>query len=237
MDEVTQLRLGFVNAYLIGRDRFVLVDAGLPGMADRILSAVTSAGKDPGLISLILITHAHVDHYGSAAALKARLGVPVGCGVRDAADMEAGASRHLKPIGWSGRLAAMVRRLGPVLEPDPLTPDILFSGASSLERWGVDASVVPSAGHTPGSVAVVSGSFFETVWDSLPPDSAFSWAVVGDLVSGRFTAPLRPRLPFFASDPSALCASLSRFAVAETVYVGHGGPLHGLDLQDLVCHR
>ncbi len=61
-------RFGLVNCYLVREDDgFTLVDTGLPGGAEDILSAAAKAGAP---IRRILLTHAHPDHIGSVDALK-----------------------------------------------------------------------------------------------------------------------------------------------------------------------
>jgi glyoxylase-like metal-dependent hydrolase (beta-lactamase superfamily II) len=234
-------KLGFVNCYLVGDVRFALVDAGYPGSEERLEACVRDAGVDPGRISLIVVTHAHLDHYGSAAALRRRWRVPVACSREDAGDIESGVNRHLVPLGVSGRFASVFARAAasrPSRSRDAaFAADILFSGAVSLSPWGVDASVVPCPGHTPGSIAVVPGAGTADSWESAMPDASFSlpWAIVGDLAFGRFAAPGRARLPLFAADRFALAGSLAVFARAQTVYVGHGGPLSGRDLGSIAA--
>ena len=66
-----------VNVFALRGARTVLIDAGMPGMADAILTNLDKAGIRREDVSLILITHGHPDHVGSAADLKARLGVPI----------------------------------------------------------------------------------------------------------------------------------------------------------------
>jgi glyoxylase-like metal-dependent hydrolase (beta-lactamase superfamily II) len=64
-------RWGFVNCYLIREaDGLTLVDTGLPGSQDAILSVV---GKLGGPLRRIILTHAHMDHVGSVDALVVRL--------------------------------------------------------------------------------------------------------------------------------------------------------------------
>ncbi|HWY28040.1 MAG TPA: MBL fold metallo-hydrolase, partial [Candidatus Sulfotelmatobacter sp.] len=63
------------NAYLIEASRgLVLVDCGLPGSEKRILKAIAKIGKKPSDLKLVLLTHRHLDHIGSAAALKKQTG-------------------------------------------------------------------------------------------------------------------------------------------------------------------
>lgn len=65
------LNLGMVNVFLLeGDDGLVLFDTGAPGSADKILAAVGALGKTPADLRHIVITHAHPDHIGSAAALQ-----------------------------------------------------------------------------------------------------------------------------------------------------------------------
>ena len=57
------------NAYLVEAPRgLVLVDSGLPGSEKGILKAIAKLGKKPSDLKLILLTHRHLDHIGSAAA-------------------------------------------------------------------------------------------------------------------------------------------------------------------------
>lgn len=241
MLEPALLPLGLVNAYLLRGDKAVLVDAGYPGSEERVLSSLARVGVDPAGISLIVVTHAHLDHYGSATALRSRLRVPVACSRADSADMACGVNRHLEPVGPTGRIAAIAARAAAGSRSRAaaaaLEPDILFSGPVSLAPWGVDASVVPTPGHTPGSVSIVPGAGSAALWVSgaslgaAPP--AFDWAIVGDLAFGRFTAPRRARLPIFAADLAGVAANLRRFSGTRAVLVGHGGPLRGSDLARL----
>jgi glyoxylase-like metal-dependent hydrolase (beta-lactamase superfamily II) len=59
-----------VNTYLVRGERPVLVDTGCP--SDEVAIHAALAAQDVTLadLALIVITHGHGDHFGSAAALK-----------------------------------------------------------------------------------------------------------------------------------------------------------------------
>ena len=64
------------TTYLIESESgLVLIDAGLPGHERHILGRMQRLGRDD--LRLIFITHAHLDHYGSAAALKRLTGAVI----------------------------------------------------------------------------------------------------------------------------------------------------------------
>src|SRR5947208_12531894 len=59
----------FTTAYLIADGEHVLVDTGLPKRARAVEAAIRRAGRRPQDVGHILITHYHVDHIGSLAAV------------------------------------------------------------------------------------------------------------------------------------------------------------------------
>jgi hydroxyacylglutathione hydrolase len=62
------------HAFLVVGDReSVLIDAGCGRDADALLRGVMQAHVDPRHVSRLLLTHAHADHSGGAAALRRRL--------------------------------------------------------------------------------------------------------------------------------------------------------------------
>jgi len=60
------------------------VDTGNKGKAVRVLAALERNGISRDQVSLILITHGHSDHFGSARELQKILKVPVAAGIPDA---------------------------------------------------------------------------------------------------------------------------------------------------------
>lgn len=68
-----------VNLYLIeGEDGAItVVDAGLPGVWRHLPEMFAAVGVRPDRLAALVLTHAHFDHVGTAAAMRERLGVPV----------------------------------------------------------------------------------------------------------------------------------------------------------------
>ncbi|TWT77490.1 putative metallo-hydrolase YflN [Posidoniimonas polymericola] len=212
MPIIHPIRLSLSNAYLVLVERPVLVDAGSPGEERKIARAVAAAGVELSDISLILLTHAHRDHAGSARALKAMTGAPVALHPAEHAMLERGHMGKLQPVRPRHALWE------PFLNrPFPgLTADLPLHDGQSLAEWGLGASVVETPGHSSGSVSVV-----------LPDGDALA----GDLLIGGFLGgliePGRPRLPYFAEDLPLLHDSLVKLCgvAAGRWYLGHGGPI------------
>ncbi len=212
---IHQVSLGVSNAYLLESDTaLVLVDAGLPGAADTILAAVDALGKP---LTLIYITHAHIDHYGSAAEVRRRTGAPIAVHAGDADDLASGGTRlgSLRLLqGASRELLALAE---PLLGVEPAPPDVLVVDGDSLVAYGIDATVLHTPGHTPGSTTLLLNDG--------------QVAIAGDLLSNSGGAHAQRT---YADDWIALAASIERLQDAAPVltYAGHGGgPIVAGDLQ------
>jgi glyoxylase-like metal-dependent hydrolase (beta-lactamase superfamily II) len=69
-----------VNWVLVTDDSGVmLIDAGYPGDREDVLASLRTLGYDAGDVRAILLTHAHIDHLGSAIWFASEYGTPVYC--------------------------------------------------------------------------------------------------------------------------------------------------------------
>jgi glyoxylase-like metal-dependent hydrolase (beta-lactamase superfamily II) len=69
-----------VNWVLVTGDTGVmLIDAGYPGDREDVVASLRKLGYDAGDVRAILLTHAHIDHLGSAIWFAAEHGTPVYC--------------------------------------------------------------------------------------------------------------------------------------------------------------
>jgi hydroxyacylglutathione hydrolase len=222
-ETVIQIDTGkFTNVFLIrGYTGCVLVDTGNPGKADRILERLAEHGVAPADVRLILITHGHIDHFGSAAELRERTGAPVAIHALDANAVRQGIHQpdSLQP---TRRLIALLMRISVLRNlavPDrapAFEPDSVFEGEQCLDEYGLAGRVIPTPGHTPGSVSVLLDS---------------AEAIVGDMVIGDFLRLLRkPGPPIIAWDLERNRESVRGFLdlSPRIVYVGHGGPFDNL---------
>lgn len=85
------------NIYLWRAESGLLVvDSGMPGEGKKILAYMRENDLDPQDVVAIVITHADIDHAGSAAELSTQTGAPIYASARTAGYLAAGKSpKHL----------------------------------------------------------------------------------------------------------------------------------------------
>ena len=212
---VSMLPLGMLNAFIVRNDGCaIVVDTGLPGSAEKALAQLR---RTPGLqVTAIVLTHGHIDHAGSATALRAILDVPV-----IAHELEvpylSGARPILRPTRGFGHV---FKQTGLIERPfDHVPPDIAVAGPEfDLSEFGFKgARLLHTPGHTPGSLSM------------LLPDGQ---TIAGDLAAsgillGGIALRSRPKQPPFEENSTLVAQSLASLLDrgGQTFYLGHGGPL------------
>lgn len=205
MNKIYPINLRFANAYIIDtQDGLILVDAGMPGDEKQIISQIKALGGND--LKLIFITHAHLDHYGSAAAMKRISGAQVAIHEYDF-DSMANGKTELGETRGRGRLTKMILPLMlPLIPAEGLQADIVVKDQEELHDYGLNASVIHTPGHTAGSSCL----FLEN-----------HHIFVGDLISTKGSPHIQR---YYASDWSQIPLSLSRIEglQPERIYPGHG---------------
>jgi hydroxyacylglutathione hydrolase len=159
-DSYTVHRLGLTNvaAFLIFKPgEAILVDCGNKGSEDKILKILKGLGLEPGMLKLLILTHVHFDHAGSARRLKELTGCRILAHhsevdrLRDGfTPIPAGTRWKAKFVVGMGRLFA--RRIGTFPGSEP---DLLVRESYSLEEFGFPGKVIHTPGHTHGSMVVL----------------------------------------------------------------------------------
>jgi metallo-beta-lactamase class B len=124
-------------AYLLvdGRD-LVLLDVPMAENADLVLRNIEKLGFDPKNIRYLLASHAHLDHIGGFAAVKAKSGAQV---VMTAADAE------LAARGGKGDFA-----FGDSLVYPPVATDRILRDGDVIRAGRIAMTALVTPGHTRG---------------------------------------------------------------------------------------
>ena len=205
--------LGFDRCYVLKSEGVIAVDAGAPGHGKRFAQGLERVSIHPKDVQLVVITHGHWDHIGSAKEIKNLTGAKLAMHHREANWLE----QSLKPLPpgvtpWGKMFMGMHKLFMPWITISPVKVDVLLQDEGlPLADFGIPGKVFHTPGHSPGSVSVL-----------LDTGEAF----VGDLAMNRFPLRFFPGLPIFADDIDAVSASWKLLLAhgARTVYPAHGKP-------------
>jgi glyoxylase-like metal-dependent hydrolase (beta-lactamase superfamily II) len=186
----------------------------MPGSEDTILGYIETLDRNPDDLSCIVITHHHLDHVGSLAALKARTSAQVLAHPDDTGLISGEQSPPPASSPFMRFLFWLVTPLMPAPEPVPV--DLAVGDGDHLDMGDplVDATVLHVPGHTRGSIAL-----------HLPSERLL---ICGDTIGhrrGRLGPPPKP----FTEDMDQAVASIRLLAGLEfdVLCPGHGAPLIG----------
>ena len=167
---------------------------------------------EPRSIRLMVITHGHWDHIGSASDIRKITGAKIAMHFREKDCLE----RSLRPlppaVTLRGRFFQLfVKPLSRSYIPATTVDVMLGDQELSLTDYGIPGRILHTPGHSLGSVSVL-----------LDRGDAF----VGDLAMNRFPLRLRPGvpLPIFAEDMEKIKKSW-RMLLAEGARIAY--PAHG----------
>jgi glyoxylase-like metal-dependent hydrolase (beta-lactamase superfamily II) len=210
---------------LVEGDAVTLVDAAWPRDAALVTGSLVAIGRRPEDVAVILLTHAHRDHLGTAAELRRRYGMPVRAHVAEAPHARGEVVEEIS----KRTLLAMLWRPSVMM----FVANVVWHGGARVTRVSdvetfdegapldVPGRPVPVAtpGHTSGHCSfhlpqrgvVIAGDAFATF----------------DLLHRRPMLGPMPRA--FDVDPDRSLQSLRRLATleAQVVLPGHGTPYRG----------
>ncbi|MBB3951017.1 MBL fold metallo-hydrolase [Aureimonas jatrophae] len=156
-DHVHMISHGGANAFLLeDGDSVTLIDSGIPGHATAILNAIVDLGRPVSHLKHIVLTHAHPDRIGNAAALVRQTGAKVLIHAADRAIAERGGK--FRPMRAAPGLlpSTLFRMFGPKPSTtvEPVAIDATIADGEVLRIAG-GLQVVHVPGHCAGQVALL----------------------------------------------------------------------------------
>ena len=211
------------NVVLLADERMAVVDTGISGNGEAIVSYIRKIGRSPSDLRWIIVTHFHFDHSGSAAELHELTGARIVAhkdetepGPDGTLMLRKGNEGESPPTWyrWAQRVAGGGGGPRPPREPRrfPDTPVHETVEHGDVVPCMAGLQIIHSPGHTPGSISpLLTG-----------PRALF----LGDSVLNNIDRLSRP-LMWDRSKRRQLDASLHalRDLEADLACFGHGPPL------------
>lgn len=198
-EEVWQLELGGVNAYLVNDECVTLIDCGMPWKAV-LLREIEETPYSVSEIERVLLTHYDIDHVGGLDLFE---GVDVFVGAPDGQFLT---GRRRPPV--MNRKGLFQRAVGPLVHTGDQSVELVADG----DRIG-SFTACHTPGHTAGHMAFLSESL--------------SLGLLGDLLS-ESDGELTPPPWYLCENTETLSQSIrdlaDRTPEIETIGVGHGVP-------------
>jgi glyoxylase-like metal-dependent hydrolase (beta-lactamase superfamily II) len=217
-----------VNWTLVTDDSGVmLIDAGFPGHRDDVLDSLRQLGFGLDDLRAILLTHAHIDHFGTAIWFAKSHGTPVYCHAAEVGHskreyLEQAGPADIVPHLWQPRFLkwtlAISRKGGMVRDGIPSTQALTEEVAAGLPGKPM---AIPTPGHTGGHCSFVVDGVL-VAGDAL---------VTGHPLLTRSGPQLLPTM--FNHDQDGCVRSLGALGMLDTdvLLPGHGPVWRGSILQ------
>lgn len=153
---------------LEGEDGHTLVDTGMdtPGGRGALRDGAERLGVTPGNLARVLLTHAHIDHYGLAGPVRAWSGAAVAMHEREEAlarrfvdrwpEDRAGVAASFAAGGVPDGVAESLLRASDRIHRlyAPFRPDLLLTGERGALPGGGGWEWILTPGHSPGHLSV-----------------------------------------------------------------------------------
>ncbi len=126
------------NCYIVGAEsnkEGLIIDPGAG--ANKILKRVENLGLE---VKLIVLTHAHMDHFGALEEVKEATNAKIAVHADDAEALQSG--------GHSSMMFGLSLQ-------GPPPPDILLKGGDSIDIGSLHFLVLHTPGHSPGSICLL----------------------------------------------------------------------------------
>jgi hydroxyacylglutathione hydrolase len=149
--KVHRIPLVNVSAFLIYRPgEAILVDSGNGGSEQKIFDAIWELGLELNMLKLVILTHAHFDHAGSAGKLKELTGCKVLSHNSEIGRLKDGYAPLPPGTRWKAKLLVSLARTfrSSMGKFPPVEPDLVVQDTFDLKEFGFPGKVIHSPGHT-----------------------------------------------------------------------------------------
>ena len=209
--DIKCIDLGGSNSYLVKcDDGYILVDTGIKGAGEKLVSILANYDSKPENIRLIILTHNHYDHTQGLMEVKQLTGAPVA--IHEA---ETGLSGEAQPakVNEAPFLFRMIIKafgsITPKQEAAKINIDIKIYDEMDLNEYGFDAKLYHVPGHSPGSICLVT---------------ADNQCVIGDTLFNMFPGTHYPIIVYSRKILADTYNKLNNIN-PEVYYPGHGKPI------------
>lgn len=210
---IITIPMGHSNSFLIvSEGRGILVDAGYPGKIKNLQIALERNHLGFPDIVLVVLTHTHYDHVGCLAEIKEKSGAKILVHTAEKEFLEKGATPFPRGTSWFSKIISRIgntfmlskSRYQPVVSSDIVVNDIY-----DLGKYISRAKIIPTPGHTAGSISLV-----------IENEAAFVGDTLFNVIPGTVFPPFADDVPELLKSWKVLIDSGCR-----TYYPGHGKPI------------
>jgi hydroxyacylglutathione hydrolase len=190
-----------------------MIDGGMPNKLRAFKRKLRRLYIKPEEIKLIVLTHSHFDHAGSAKAISEFTGARIVIHESEKSFLENSEFAMIKGVGLWGKITlAFLKPFFKRISFPKVKADIIVTEKEyPLNDYGIAGKILHTPGHTQGSLSVLLDS---------------GEAFVGCLAHDGLPFRINPGLPVYAQDLNIVKESWKLLIDkgAKLVFPGHGNP-------------
>jgi hydroxyacylglutathione hydrolase len=211
--DIFSMKLGLNSCYLIRGKTTIMIDGGMPNKLSMFKRKLKRLYIRPEEIKLMILTHSHFDHAGSAKTISEFTGAKIVIHESEKSFLENSEFAFIKGVNAWGKITLPL--LSPVFRNfsfPKVSADIFVNEKEySLKDYGIDGRILHTPGHTQGSITLL-----------LDTGEAF----VGCLAHNGPPFKLKPGFPIYAQNIDLIKESWRMLIEkgAKLIFPGHGNP-------------